>query len=89
MKQILTTFVFMVFWFVVNAQLAVTYKKPEQLNDGLQTGTLKEVGLNEKIIQSMVDSIVNGNYPNIHSVLIYRNNKLVYENYFPGRVQKR
>ncbi len=89
MKQILTTFVFMVFWFVVNAQLAVTYKKPEQLNDGLQTGTLKEVGLNEKIIQSMVDSIVNGNYPNIHSVLIYRNNKLVYENYFPGRDQNR
>ena len=89
MKQILTTLIITVFWFVANAQLAVPYKKPDQLNDGLQTGTLKEVGLNEKIIQSMVDSIVNGNYPNIHSVLIYRNKKLVYENYFPGRDQNR
>ena len=70
-------------------QSAVPYKKPVQLNDGIQTATLKEVGLNEKVIQSMVDSIVNGNYPNIHSVLIYRNNKLVYENYFPGRDQNR
>ena len=70
-------------------QSAVPYKKPDQLNDGLQTATLKEVGLNEKIIQKMVDSIVNGNYPNIHSVLIYRNNKLAYENYFPGRDQNR
>ena len=70
-------------------QSAVPYKKPEQLTDGLQTATFKDVGLNEKIMQSMVDSIVNGNYPNIHSVLIYRNNKLVFENYFPGRDQHR
>ena len=73
----------------VNAQSTQGYKKPDQLNDGLQTSTLKDVGLNEKIIQSMLDSIVNGNYPNIHSVLIYRNNKLAYENYFPGMDQHR
>lgn len=63
---------------------AVPYKKPDQLKDGLQTATLKEVGLNETIIQAMVDSIVNGNYPRIHSVLILRNNKLVFEQYWPG-----
>lgn len=65
-------------------QAATTYKKPDQLKDGIQTGTLTEAGLNEKIIQIMVDSIVNGNYPRIHSVLILRNNKLVYEQYWPG-----
>jgi len=65
-------------------QSVVPYKKPDQLNDGLQTATLKEVGLNEKIIQKMVDSIVNGNYSRIHSVLILRNNKLVFEQYWPG-----
>lgn len=65
-------------------QSAVPYKKPDQLNDGLQTGTLKDAGLNEKIIQTMVDSIVNENYPRIHSVLIIRNNKLVFEQYWPG-----
>jgi CubicO group peptidase (beta-lactamase class C family)/pimeloyl-ACP methyl ester carboxylesterase len=65
-------------------QSATPYKKPLQLNDGIQTATLKEVGIDEKIIRAMTDSITNGNYPNIHSVLILRNNKLVYEQYFPG-----
>ncbi|MEO5647965.1 MAG: alpha/beta fold hydrolase [Chitinophagaceae bacterium] len=65
-------------------QAATPYKKPAKLNDGIQTATLKDVGIDEKIIGAMNDSIVNGNYPNIHSVLILRNNKLVYENYFPG-----
>ncbi len=63
---------------------AKTYKKPDQLNDGILTATLKEVGIDEKIINMMEDSITAGNYPNIHSVLILRNNKLLYENYFPG-----
>jgi len=63
---------------------ATPYKKPVQLNDGIQTATLKDVGIDEKIIKAMQDSIVNGNYPNIHSVLILRNKKLVYEKYFPG-----
>ncbi len=63
---------------------AIPYKKPAQLNDDIQTAIIKEVGINEKIISAMTDSISNGNYPNIHSVLILRNNKLVYEMYFPG-----
>ena len=63
-------------------QFARAYKKPDKLKDGIQTATLKEVGIDEKIIKMMEDSITAGNYPNIHSVLILRNNKLVYENYF-------
>ncbi|MEJ8842587.1 alpha/beta fold hydrolase [Lacibacter sp. H375] len=70
-------------------QSATQYKKPDQLNDGIQTATLKDVGLNEKIIQQMTDSIINGNYTNVHSVLIFRHNKLVYENYFPGKDEVR
>ena len=66
-------------------QFARAYKKPDKLKDGIQTATLKEVGIDEKIIKMMEDSITAGNYPNIHSVLILRNNKLVYENYFPGK----
>lgn len=70
-------------------QATKPYKKPDQLKDGIQTGTLKEAGLDEKILQTMVDSIVNGNYDRIHSVLILRNNKLVYEQYWPGYDAKR
>lgn len=65
-------------------QKATPYKNPVPFKDGIQTATLKEVGLNEKILQAMSDSIVYGNYPGIHSVLIIRNNKLVYEQYWPG-----
>jgi CubicO group peptidase (beta-lactamase class C family)/pimeloyl-ACP methyl ester carboxylesterase len=65
-------------------QSVSAYKKPGQLKDGIKTATLKDVNINENLIQAMTDSIVNGVYPNIHSVLILRNNKLVYEHYFPG-----
>jgi len=65
-------------------QSAPAHKKPVRLNDGIQTATLKEVNLDEKQIKAMTDSIIIGNYPNIHSVLILRNNKPVYEQYFPG-----
>jgi CubicO group peptidase (beta-lactamase class C family) len=67
----------------------ISFKRPEQLNDGIQTATLKEVGIDEKIIQAMTDSTRNGNYTNVHSVLIFKNNKLVYEKYFPGNDEVR
>lgn len=70
-------------------QSAGKYKKPRDLNDGIKTATLKEVSIDEKMIDAMTDSIINGNFPNIHSVLILRNDKLVYENYFPGKDQVR
>lgn len=65
------------------------FESPEQLNDGIQTATLKDVGIDGSIIKSMHDSITAGAYPNIHSVLILRNNKLVYENYWPGHDENR
>ena len=69
--------------------LGQNLKKPVQLKDGIKTATLKEAGLDETILQAMVDSIVGGNYPNIHSVLILRNNKLVFERYFSGKDEVR
>lgn len=66
-----------------------TNNKPEQLDDGIQTSTLIEVGMDEKLINAMHDSITAGSYSNIHSVLILRNNKLVYEKYWPGHDENR
>lgn len=65
-------------------QSGFKYKKPEQLVDGIRTATLKDVGVNERNIKAMQDSITGGLYANIHSILILRDNKLVYEKYFPG-----
>jgi len=63
--------------------------KPGQLNDGIQTSTLMEAGIDETLINAMQDSITDGSYHNIHSVLILRNNKLVYERYWPGHDENR
>ncbi len=66
------------------AQQKIPYTVPRQMNDGIQTAHLKEAGINEALINSMTDSIVKGAYPNLHSLLILKNDQLVYENYFPG-----
>lgn len=62
---------------------------PEQIKDGIQIGTLKDAGIDEAYIKLLQDSITAGNYPNIHSVLILRNNRLVYEHYWPGHDENR
>jgi len=66
-----------------------TIEQPIQLDDGIQTARLEEVDMDEVLINAMQDSVTNGSYPNIHSVLILRNNKLVYEKYWPGYDQNR
>ncbi len=58
---------------------------PENLNDGIETASIAEVKFNSAIIREIIDSINTGFYPNRHSLLIYKNDKLVLENYFTGR----
>jgi CubicO group peptidase (beta-lactamase class C family) len=67
-----------------NEAHAQVYAKPILLKDGIETATLKEACINEKVIRAMEDSIHTGKYTNIHSVLLLKNNKLVYENYWAG-----
>ncbi len=45
---------------------------------------LEDVGLDRQIITELVDSIKTGYYPNRHSLLIYKDDKLVMEDYFSG-----
>lgn len=61
-------------------------ERPPQLNDGIGTLSLKETGLkiDERYLQKMVDSINANKITNTHSVLIAKNNKLIYEAYFGG-----
>lgn len=60
------------------------YKSPESINDGLDVGTLREVDMDPSLIEKAVDDINRGRYNEIHSMLIYKDNKLVFEEYFPG-----
>ncbi len=59
-----------------------TYQIPKNDNDGLSTGDIEKAGLNKLLVDEMMNKIVAGNYPNTHSILIIKDNKLVFEEYF-------
>jgi CubicO group peptidase (beta-lactamase class C family) len=58
------------------------YNVPENLNDGLQTGDVVNSGLDKVLLKEMMKKIIDGAYPNVHSVLIIKDGKLVFEEYF-------
>lgn len=60
------------------------YTPPVQLNDGIKTGTLRAAKIDEAKIVAGTNEILKGTFPNMHSLLIFRHGKLVYENYFTG-----
>ena len=57
---------------------------PEQTNDGWQTASLDDVGLNEKILSELIEGIHRNEYRNVHSILIVKDGRLVFEEYFSG-----
>jgi CubicO group peptidase (beta-lactamase class C family) len=60
------------------------YKPPENINDGLDVGTLDEVNINSVLIEKAIDEINRGKYKEVHSLLIFKDNKLVLDGYFNG-----
>jgi CubicO group peptidase (beta-lactamase class C family) len=64
--------------------LYYTYTIPPNLSDGLEVSNLQQEGVKESLIVQMTNQINVDFYKNIHSVVIVKNNKLVYENYFNG-----
>ena len=61
-----------------------TYHPPDSINDGFDVGTLSEVNIEVKAIEEAVNEIRNGRYTEVHSMLIFKDGKLVLEEYFPG-----
>ncbi len=58
------------------------YNKPTDLKDGLQIGNVWKSGLDTALLAEMTRKIVAETYPNVHSVLIIKDGKLVFEEYF-------
>jgi CubicO group peptidase (beta-lactamase class C family) len=61
-----------------------TYQPPENINDGLDVGTLDEVSIDSELIEKAVNDINRGKYREVHSILILKDGKLVLEEYFEG-----
>ena len=47
--------------------------------------SLSEAGFNPELLNKIDTAITNGTFPNIHSLLIAKDNKLVFEKYWPGK----
>ena len=58
------------------------YRKPAKRNDGVATGDITKTALDTSLLSVMMHKIVNGTYKNVHSVLIIKDGKLVFEEYF-------
>lgn len=60
------------------------YHTPQEMNDGLAVGHINSTFEQEESIKEMVISTIKGEYPDVHSILIYKDNELVLEEYFYG-----
>ncbi len=61
-----------------------TYQQPEDINDGFDVGSLDEVNIDLTLIERAVNDINRGKFKEVHSLLIFKDNRLVLEEYFPG-----
>jgi len=60
------------------------YKIPLQTNDGWDTASLTSVGMNATYLIKLMNDLSEVSDHRIHSLLIIRDGKLVFEEYFPG-----
>ncbi len=60
------------------------YLNPPQLNDGWETQSAADAGMNTGLLKTLSDKIDSGHYKNIHSVLIIKDGKLLMEKYSGG-----
>lgn len=67
----------------INSKASVyAYQQPNNGKDGLKTANLDNTALDKSLLTEMVQAIIDGKYPNVHSILIVKDNKLIFEEYF-------
>lgn len=70
---------------VVNPGLPPTISlAPEVTSDGWRTSTPSAQGMDEAILRATMQSVRDGGYPGVDSIVVARNNVLVAEGYFNG-----
>ena len=60
------------------------YESPANLSDGLHVGDARQAGIDPSRVAALVGRVVDGTYPDVHGILVYRGGKLVVEEYFYG-----
>ncbi len=57
----------------------------QKSNELFELVASEELGMDRNLLNNMQQAITNGEYPNIHSVLVAKDKKLVFEAYFVGK----
>lgn len=63
---------------------AYVYTQPPETGDGWETVSLLDTGFDVSRLESLVNAVRNGIYDALHGLLIVRQGRLVFEEYFPG-----
>ena len=69
---------------MAEARARYLHSVPEEVGDGWETASLASVGMQLEPLTRMMDSLRAGAYREVHSVVIVKDDRLVFEAYFPG-----
>jgi CubicO group peptidase (beta-lactamase class C family) len=69
--------------------IAYRYKEPAKLSDGISTTTPGPGTLPQSVAERLVNGVIDGVYPEVRSILLYRKGALVLEEYFYGYNRER
>jgi CubicO group peptidase (beta-lactamase class C family) len=83
-KSAINSLFIIVFLFSCSQQPQYKYEVPEKTDDGWETVSLSEAGVDPAKINDLMLNILNEKYKNVHSVLLVKNGKLIFEEYFQG-----
>ena len=67
-----------------NGNISYAYTIPKQLDDGLQTTSIYNAGIDSMAVNLLIKDIINQKYGRIESLLILKDDKLIVEEYFYG-----
>jgi CubicO group peptidase (beta-lactamase class C family) len=69
---------------VVENGVVYTYHVPQQTSDGWETAALGEVGMDTLPFIELMNQLLRRNDNNVHGILVAREGKLAFEEYFAG-----
>ena len=70
--------------FITGSRGGYSYRVPEQTDDGWETASLADVGMDEAPIVDLMNALSRRNEDNIHGIVVIKDGRLVLEEYFSG-----
>jgi CubicO group peptidase (beta-lactamase class C family) len=70
--------------FFVGSRGGYSYRVPEQTNDGWETASLADVGINEATITDSMNALLSLDEHPLHGIVVIKDGRLVLEEYFSG-----